>query len=93
DKWSIYTSALNDLDPKFKVEDGLIAYYDETFIYVQEMATGKKDKMVMNDKALDIDHNNVHKTIDSINVTRSKIWANLKVGGDWKPKEKKITLE
>ena len=93
DKWSIYTSALNDLDPKFSVEDGLIAYYDETFIWVQDLATGKKDKMLMNDKPLEFDHNDVHKTIDSIKVTRSKVWASIKINGEWKPKEKAITLQ
>lgn len=93
DKWSIYTSALNNLDPKFHVEEGLIAYYDETFLYVQDLATGKKDHMLMHEKPLEFDHNNVHKTIDSINVTRAKIWANLKVNGDWKSKEKALKLE
>ncbi len=93
DKWSIYTSALNNLDPKFHVEEGLIAYYDETFIWVQDLATGKKDKMLMNDQVLEIDHNNVHETIDSIHITRGKVWANLKIGGDWQAKEKVITLQ
>jgi hypothetical protein len=94
DKWSIYTSALNDLDPKFHVEDGLIAYYDETFIYVQELATGKVDKMVMNkEKKMDIDHDNIHKSIDSIHVTRSKIWANVNIDGKWTDRNETITLE
>ena len=93
DKWSIYTSALNDLDPKFDVEEGLIAYYDDTFLWVQELSTGKKDKMLMNDTPLEIDHNNVHETIDSIHVTRNKVWGNFKVGGDWKSKEKVISLQ
>lgn len=93
DKWSIYTSALNDLDPKFSVEEGLIAYYDETFLYVQDMATGKKDKMLMHDTPLKFDHNKIHETIDSIHVTRSKVWANLKIGNEWKGKEKNLTFE
>lgn len=90
DKWSIYTSALNSFDPKFNVEESLIAYYDETFIYVQELETGKIDRMLMNNTKLDIDHNNVHKTFDSIHITRDRIWANIKINGQWKAVEKKI---
>ena len=93
DKWSIFTSALNNFDPKFHVEEGLIAYYDNTFIYVQDLATGKIDKMLMNDKVLDIDHDKIHETIDTINVSRSRIWANLKVDNKWTPKEKAISLQ
>ncbi len=93
DRWSIYTSALNNIDPKFSVAEGYIAYYDETFIYVQELATGKKGKMLMNDSPLKIDHNDIHKTIDSVHVTGTKVWARLNIGNDWKDKEKEITLE
>lgn len=93
DKWSIYTSALNSFDPRFKVEEGLIAYYDDTFIYVQDLQTGKIEKMVMADKKLDIDYNDVHKTIDSVNISRTKIWANLTIDGQTKPKDKTISLQ
>ena len=92
DRWSIYTSALNNFDKKFNVEEGLIAYYDDTFIYVQDIQTGKTEKMVLSDKKLDIDHNNVHSTFDSINVSRTKIWANITVNGTTGSKEKSISL-
>lgn len=92
DKWSIYTSALNNFDPKFKVEEGLIAYYDDAFIYVQDMESGKTDKMVLGDKKLDIDHNAVHKTFDSINVSRNRIWVNITIDGKTKSKDKTIAL-
>ena len=90
DKWSIYTSALNSFDPKFSVDDQLIAYYDDTFIYVQELETGKIDRMLMNNTKLDIDHKNVHKTFDSVHITRDRIWANIMINGQWKAMEKKI---
>ena len=93
EKWSIYTSSLNNFDPKFNIEEGLIAYYDETFIWVQDMATGKRGKMLMNEKVMEIDHDNVHKSIDSLNVSRNKVWANLQIDGKWTVKEKAITLE
>ena len=90
DKWSIYTSALNDFDPKYHVEDGMIAYYDETFIYAQELATGKMDRMLMNNTKLDIDHDNPHGTFDSIHISRNRIWANIMINSKWVAKEKKI---
>ena len=93
DKWSIYTSALNSFDKKFHVEDGLIAYYDETFIYAQDQATGKLDRMLMNNTGMDIDHNDIHSTFDSVNITRNKIWAKIKIKGQFTPKEKQIALK
>lgn len=90
DKWSIYTSALNDFDPKYHVEEGMIAYYDETFIYAQELATGKIDRMLMNNTKLDIDHDNPHGTFDSIHISRNRIWANIMINSKWVAKEKKI---
>jgi hypothetical protein len=93
DKWSIFTSALNNFDPKFKVEEGLIAYYGEVFLYVQDIQTGKIEEMKLNDKAIEVDHNNVHSTFDSINVTRDRIWASYTVEGDKKSKEKAIMLK
>ena len=92
DKWSIYTSALNNFDRKFNVQDGVIAYYDDTFIYAQNIETGKIDRMLLNDTKLDIDHNNVHKTFDSIHVTRDRIWANILVNAQYKVLEKKIDI-
>ena len=90
DKWSIYTSTLNRLDKKFNIQDDMIAYYDETFIYAQEIATGKMDRMLMNNTKLDIDHNNVHGTFDSVHITRDRIWANIMINSKFIPKEKKI---
>jgi hypothetical protein len=93
DKWSIYTSALNNFDPKYKVEDGLIVYYSDTFIYVQDVATGKIEQLVLNDKPLEKpDYDNPHSIFDSVNVTRNKIWASVNINGETKTKEKKINL-
>lgn len=93
DKWSIYTSALNNFDPKYKVEDGLIAYYSDTFIYVQDVASGKTEQLVLNDKPLDKpDYDKPHSTIDSVNVSRNKIWISVNINGEKKTKEKKISL-
>ena len=48
--------------------------------------------MLLNDTKLDIDHNNVHKTFDSIHVTRDRIWANILVNAQYKVLEKKIDI-
>ncbi|MCH5683735.1 hypothetical protein LWM68_05340 [Niabella sp. W65] len=49
-----FTSAINNFDPKFKVEEGLAAYYDNTFIYVEDMATGQIAKQLLTDQGLQI---------------------------------------
>lgn len=74
-----FTSAINNFDPKFKIEDGLVAYYDNTFIYVEDMKTGQVAKQLLTDKGVtDIDYDNVHSLIDSVNITKSNIYAKLK---------------
>jgi hypothetical protein len=89
---SNYTSALNNFDPKYKVDDGLIAYFDNLFIYVQDMQSGKVEKMKLNDTRLEIDFDKVHKTFDSVNITRNKIFVNLLVNDEKRPLEKTISL-
>mgnify|MGYP003576169708 CR=1 FL=1 len=75
-----FTSAINDFDPKFKIEKGLAAYYDNTFIYVEDMATGQIAKQLLTDKGVtDIDYDNVHRLIDSVNITKTNIYAKLNV--------------
>jgi len=85
------SSALTNFDPKYKVEDGLICYADYTFIYVEDKATGKVEKILLADKQLDIDYNNVHATFDSVNVTRNRLYVNL-VGKEPRTIEKEIKL-
>jgi hypothetical protein len=86
------SSNINSLDPKFSVADNMIAYTDRGNIYVEDMATGKKAMMTFG-KALDIDYDAIHEYIDSVNVTPARIWVKVKVDGEWKELEKKITLE
>lgn len=89
---SNYTSALNDFDPKFEIAEGLICYADYTFIYVEDMATGKTEKVLMHDQELKINWNNIHETFESVTVTRNKIEANIIVDGNKKKLEKNISL-
>lgn len=80
---SKYKSALNGFDPKFKIADGLVAYYDNTFIYVQDMATEKTAKTLMTDTGITeiIDYNDVHSLIDNVNITKDHITAKILFGG------------
>lgn len=79
---SKFTSAINNFDPKFKIEDGLVAYYDNTFIYVEDQKTGQIAKQLMTDTGVtDIDYDNIHSLIDSVNITKSNIYAKLKAKG------------
>lgn len=75
-----YTSALNNFDPKYKVENGLVAYYDNTFIYVHDMATDKIAKQLLTDTGVtEIDFDNPHSLVDSMNVTKTNLYAKLLV--------------
>ena len=38
---------------------------------------------------LDIDYDDIHKHIDSVNITDTRIWVKVKVGEEWKELEKK----
>ncbi len=74
------TSAINNFDPKFKIEEGLVAYYDNTFIYVRDIATNLVAKQLLTETGVtDIDYDNIHSLIDSVNITKSNIYAKLKV--------------
>ncbi|MET0464862.1 MAG: hypothetical protein ABW007_16990 [Chitinophagaceae bacterium] len=86
------SSALNSFDPKFAVEDGLIAYSDRGNLFVEDMATGKQAMMTFGQR-IEIDYDAIHDHIDSINVTPTSIWAKVKVGDEWKTLSKKIELK
>ncbi|MCZ2460060.1 MAG: hypothetical protein LC128_10615 [Chitinophagales bacterium] len=84
--------AINSLDPKYSVAEGLVAYTDQGNIFVEQMATGKKGMMTFGQQ-LDFDFDAIHKTLDSVNISSSHIWAKVKIGDDWKVLEKDITLQ
>lgn len=85
-------SALNGFDPKFSIADGLIAYSDRGNIFVEDMATGKNAMMTFGAKA-DIDYDAIHETVDSVNVTATRIWAKVLLDKEWKTFEKNIELK
>jgi hypothetical protein len=91
-KMSTRSSGINNIDPKFSVADNLIAHTDRGNIIVEDALSGKSAMMTFG-KRLEIDYNNIHEFIDSVNITAGKIWAKVKVDGEWKELEKNITFE
>jgi len=84
--------AINGLDPKYSIDQSLVAYTDRGNLFVEEMITGKKAMMTFG-KELDIDLDDLHATIDSVNITTGRIWAKVKIDDEWKELEKNITLQ
>jgi hypothetical protein len=84
--------ALNNFDPKYDVDDNLLAYIDPANILVVEMKTGKTALMTF---GTDIkpDYANLHNTIDSVSIKPDRIWARYKFENEWKELEKKIVLK
>ncbi len=91
-KMSIYTSALNNFDSRYSVQEGLIAYYSGTDIYVQDEATGDVQSASFAETEEDYKYDKTHDNIDTVNITRDRIWAKVKVKGSFKEIEKKIKL-
>lgn len=86
------SSGLNKFDPKFSVADGLVAYSDRGNLFVEEMATGKTAMMTFGAR-VEIDYDAIHETVDSINVTPTRLWARVLLDNEWKTFEKNIELK
>ena len=85
-------AAINNFDPKFSVAEGLVANTDRGNIFVEDMETGQQAMMTFGKKT-DMDLDAIHKILDSVNITRNRIWVKVKIDNEWKTLEKKITLQ
>lgn len=85
-------SSINSLDPKYKVDDSLVAYTDRGNIFVEHMRTGKQATMTFG-KQTAMEYNAMHETLDSVNITADRVWARVKIDNKWEELEKKITLK
>ncbi len=85
-------SALTPFDPKFSIDESLIAYSDRGNLFVEEKATGKQAMMTFGER-IEIDYNVIHDYIDSVNITPTRIWAKAKIATGWKEFEKKIEFK
>lgn len=85
------SSAINAFDPKFVVAEDLRAYADYSTIYAIDVATGKKEQMTFKEE-YKINWNNIHETIDSVNISRNRIFVQLIKDGKPVQLEKNISL-
>ncbi len=85
------SSALNAFDKKFVMPKNVRAYADYTTLYVVDISTNKKEELSFKE-TLNIDFNNIHQTIDSINITPNRIFVQLIKNGQKLPMEKNISL-
>lgn len=85
-------SAINNIDPKYKVDESLVAYTDRGNVFVEDMATGKKAMMTFG-KVTELDYNAMHETLDSVNITPTHIWVKVMIDKKWTELQKDITLE
>ncbi|GAC1422461.1 MAG: hypothetical protein NVS1B13_15950 [Flavisolibacter sp.] len=85
------TSAMNRFDPKFSISDSLLAYTDKGSIFIIDPASGKEAQMTFKEE-YPIDFYNIHKVVDSIAVTRTRIYVKLLKNGIEVPLEKQISL-
>lgn len=92
-KSTIKTSAaLNAFDKKFSVDPDLRAYTDRGNIFVVNVTSGRQAQMTFKENYAGMDFNDIHKTIDTINVTKSRIYVKLLKEGQEVPLEKNISL-
>ncbi len=92
ESFSLKSSGLNNLDPKFSISNNLVVNTDRGNLFIEDMSTGKKAAMTFG-QALDIDYDALHDHIDSVNITNTRAWARVKIDKEWKVIESNITLE
>jgi hypothetical protein len=85
------TGAFTKFDPKFSVADGLVAYTDRGSVFVENMETGQQSLLPF-DKPYDIDFNKLHEMVDTVSVTKERIFVQMIRDGEKKTYEKKISL-
>jgi hypothetical protein len=83
------SGAINSFDPKFAVDPSLRAYTDRGSIFVVDVDSGKENIMTFKE-SYDIDFDKIHEVIDSVNVTRSRIYVKLIKNGQPVELEKKV---
>ena len=85
------SGAFTKFDPKFSIADGLVAYTDRGSVFVENMETGQKATMPF-DKEYDIDFNKLHDMVDSVKVTKDRIFVQMIREGAKKTYEKNVSL-
>jgi hypothetical protein len=83
-------TALNRFDPKFSLDKSMRAYASESTIYAVNVNTNKEETMSLQGNVLDFD--NIHSTLDSINITPSRIYVRMTKEGKPVELQKQISL-
>lgn len=87
-----FSGALNSFDSKFNIDPDMRAYTDRGNLYVVNVASGKDTQMTFK-KEYEMDFNDIHKAIDTVSVSKSKMYIKLiDEKGNPKEFEKKIAL-
>lgn len=89
---SMISSAINSFDKKFAIEPNLRAYTDRGNIYVDNVLNGKRAEMTFKEE-YEFDFNNIHETLDSVNITSNRIYVKLIKDGEPVELEKEVDLE
>lgn len=85
------SSAINSFDKKFVVPDDLRVYADYSTIYVVDVNRESIEQMSFKEE-YNINFDRVHEVIDSVNISRNRIYVELIKDGRKTPLEKKINL-
>ena len=85
------TAALTKFDPKFSIDKDLIVYTDRGSVFVENLQSGKQATLSF-DKSYKIDFNKLHEMVDSVNVTKERIFVQMIRDGNKVPYEKKVSL-
>ena len=85
------TSAFTKFDPKFSLDPDLVAYTDRGSVFVENIKTSQQATLSF-DKQYDIDFNKMHEMVDSVKITKDRIWVQMIREGQKKTYEKKISL-
>ena len=92
-KMFITMRAINNLDKKFAVADGIAAWTDRGNLFMENMATQKQAMMTFGQAIMDMDFDAIHETIDSVNITPTHAWAKVKIGDKWEVREKNLEFK
>jgi len=85
------TGAFTKFDPKFSIAPNLIVFTDRGSVFVENLENDNKATMSF-DKPYDIDFNKLHEMVDSVHVTKDRIFVQMIRDGKTVPYEKKVNL-
>lgn len=86
------TGAFTHFDPKFSIDPALVAYTDRGSVFVENKETGQKATVPFDKAYTNLNFNKLHETVDSVNITKARVFVQMIREGEKKVYEKKISL-